>query len=81
MGAHRCGLSLRVFNSIANARVSAASGWDVESKTSRESPYLQATMYYFVYHINTIALWWQEKQSSSMNENKRIDKAQKQQWV
>ena len=24
--------------------------------TRREVPYLQATMYYFVYHINTIAL-------------------------
>ena len=25
--------------------------------TRREVPYLQATMYYFVYHINTIALY------------------------
>ena len=27
-------------------------------------------MYYFVYHINTIALYWEEK---STNENKMID--------
>ena len=25
--------------------------------TTREMPYLQATMYYFVYHINTVALY------------------------
>ena len=27
-------------------------------------------MYYFVYHINTIALYWEEKPTSLMNENK-----------
>ena len=52
---------LRVFNSI------------VELNTRREILYLQATMFYFVYHINTIALYWQEKSTLSMNENKRID--------
>ena len=36
-------------------------------------PYLQATMYYFVYHINTIALHWEEKPTSLMNENKWVD--------
>ena len=30
-------------------------------------------MYYFVYHINTIALNWREKPTLSMNENKEID--------
>ena len=30
-------------------------------------------MYYFVYHIHTIALYWQEKSTLLMNENKRID--------
>ena len=30
-------------------------------------------MYYFVYHINTIAPWWKEKSTLLMNENKRID--------
>ena len=30
---------------------------DVKLNTRREIPYLQATMYYFVYHINTIALY------------------------
>ena len=28
---------------------------------------------YFVYHINTIALYWEEKPTSLMNENKWID--------
>ena len=30
-------------------------------------------MYYFVYHINTNALYWQEKATLFMNGNKRID--------
>ena len=30
---------------------------DVVLNTRREISYLQATMYYFVYHINTIALY------------------------
>ena len=38
--------------------------------TRRETAYLQATRYYFVYHINTIALYWEEKPTSLMNENK-----------
>ena len=42
----------------------------VELNTRREIPYLQATMYYFVYHINTIALDWEEKATSLINENK-----------
>ena len=32
-------------------------------------------MYYFVYHINTIAPWWKEKSTLLMNENKRIDRS------
>ena len=47
-----------------------------ELNTRREIPYLQATMYYFVYHVNTKALYWQEKPTSSMNENKLIDNPQ-----
>ena len=39
----------------------------------REISYLQTNMYYFVYHITTIALYWQEKSTLLMNENKRID--------
>ena len=66
MGARRYGISLRVFNSIAHE-------WDVELNTRSEIPYLQATMYYFVYHINTIALYWEEKPTSLMNENKWND--------
>ena len=52
--------------------MSAANVWDVELITRREIPYLQATMYYYVYHINTIAFYWQEKPTLSMNENRRI---------
>ena len=44
-----------------------------ELNMRREIPYLQATMYYFVYHINTIALHWEEKPTSLMNENKWVD--------
>ena len=44
----------------------------IELNTRREISYLQATMYYFVYHINTIALYWEEKPTSLMNENKWI---------
>ena len=53
--------------------VSAANEWDVEFNKRREIQYLQATMYYFVYHINTIALYWQEKLTLLTNGNKRID--------
>ena len=41
-----------------------------ELNTRRETPYLQAIMYYFVYHINTIALYGEEKPNLLMNENK-----------
>ena len=51
----------------------AANEWDVELNTIREISHLQKTMYYFVYHINTIVLYWQEKSTLLVNENKRID--------
>ena len=35
-----------------------------ELNTRKETPYLQATMNCFVYHRNTIALYWQEKPTS-----------------
>ena len=35
--------------------------------------YLQATMHYFVYHLNMIALYLQEKPTSLMTDNKSID--------
>ena len=44
-----------------------------ELNTRREIPYLQATMYCLVYHINTIALYWEGKPTSLTNENKWID--------
>ena len=66
MGARRYGISLREFNSVAHE-------WDMEFNTRREISYLQVTRYYFVYHVNTIAFYWQEKSTLLMNENKRID--------
>ena len=66
MGARRYGISLRVFNSIAHE-------WDVDFNMRSEIPHLQATMYYFVYHINTIAIYWQERSFLFTNEDKRID--------
>ena len=48
----------------------------MELNTRREIPYLQANIYYFVYHINTIgpiAVYKQEKSTLLTNENKRID--------
>ena len=44
-----------------------------ELNTRREILYPQATMCYFVYHINKIALHWLEKSTLLMDENKRID--------
>ena len=29
--------------------------------------------YHFIYHINKVALYWQEKSTLLMNENERID--------
>ena len=62
---------------------------DVELITRREISYLQATVYYFViiimyyfvilfvYHINTRALYCQEKSTLLKNENKRIGNLRK----
>ena len=50
--------------------MSAANEWDVDLKTRREISYMQAAMYHFIYHINTIAPHWQEKSTSLMNEIK-----------
>ena len=47
--------------------------WEVELNTRREISYLQATMYYFVYRLNSRAFYWQEKSTLLMNENERID--------
>ena len=44
--------------------------------TRREILYLQATMYYFVYLIKTVALYWQEESTFLMNDNKRINNPQ-----
>ena len=47
--------------------------WEVELNTRREISYLQATMYYFVYRLNSRAFYWQEKSTLLLNENERID--------
>ena len=52
MGARRYGISLRMFKR-GILWVSVANEWDIEFNTRREIPYLQATMYYCVYYINT----------------------------
>ena len=73
MGTHRYGISLWVFNSIAHElaqQMSEMSSWTQEEKI----PYLQASMYYFVYHTNIIV--WEEKLTSLMNENKWINNPQ-----
>ena len=72
MGVRRYGISLRAFNSIAHEwpqRTREISSWTREEKI----PYLQATVFYFVYNINTIALYLEEKPTSLMNENKWLD--------
>ena len=56
--------------------MSVANGWDVELNTRREIPYLQATIYYFVYHISTIAFHLEEKPTSLINKNKWIENPQ-----
>ena len=50
---------------------------DVELIARREISYLQATVYCFVYHINTRALYCQEKSTLLKNENKRIGNPRK----
>ena len=70
---HSLKTSYELFLELDSSRVNAANEWNVELNTRREISYLQATMYYFVYQINTIALYWQEKPTSLMNENKWVD--------
>ena len=43
-----------------------ADKWDIKFYNSREISYLQATVYYFVYYINTIALYWQENKTNDL---------------
>ena len=52
MGARRYGISLRVINSIAHDERSERVGCRGEHE--ERIPCLEATMYYFIYHINTI---------------------------
>ena len=64
-----------MFNSIAHKwaqRTSEMSSWTREEKFHI---YKQPCIIFF-YHINTIALYWQEKPASLMNENKLIDNPQ-----
>ena len=44
------------------------SSWTLEIKSIYKSNYV-----FFFYHINTIALYWQEKSTILMNKNVRID--------
>ena len=56
--------------------MSERSEWDVALNIRRKISYLQGTVYYFVYHINTIALYWEEKPTSLKYENKWINNPQ-----
>ena len=49
MGGGEIKFLFRVFNPIS--WVSAEDEWDIELNTGREILYLQATTYYFVYHV------------------------------
>ena len=53
--------------------MTAANERDFELNTRRKIPYLQAIVFYFVYNINTIALYLEEKPTSLINENKWLD--------
>ena len=63
--------------------MSAVNEWDVESNTRTDIPYIQATMYYFVYYINTIALYRQEKPIILKTKNRGINNSRMKitQWV
>ena len=51
--------------------------------TESTPPIIYKIMYYFVYHINTIALYWREKPTLLVNEYKEIDNSPIEitQWV
>ena len=66
MGAHRYGISLLAFNSISHE-------WDNEFNKRREVLYLKATVYY-LFEVNSISLYWQEKMTlltNSVREKKK----------
>ena len=54
--------------------MSAANDWDTRREHEKRNFISTTTMYYFVYHINTIALYWEEKPTSLTKENKWNDK-------
>ena len=59
---------------LNSSQVTAVNKWDVELNMRRINLYPKATMYYFVYNINTTDLKWQDlKLTLLMKENKRID--------
>ena len=53
------------------------------ANTRTDIPYLQATMYYFVYYINTIAVYRQEKPIILKTKNRGINNSRMKitQWV
>ena len=65
-----------LFECLTWLLISECSEGDVELNMRRKISYLQGTVYYFVYHINTIALYWEEKPTSLMYENKWINNPQ-----
>ena len=65
-----CGISLYLSNSESRKTL--------EQIREEKFLYLKITMYYFVYYINKIAHFWQEKSTWLINENKRIDNPRQQ---
>ena len=78
-GTRSYGISLRLFKLVAREWEQ----WDVESNTRTDIPYLQATMYYFVYYINTIALYRKVKPIILKTKNRGINNSRMKitQWV
>ena len=67
MSACRYEISLRVFNSIAHELAQRTSEHEHEKRNSIST----SNHVLFFYHINAIiALYWEEKPTSLMNENK-----------
>ena len=50
--------------------MSAVNEWDVEVNTRRGIPCLEATMYYFIYHINRINSPFVTRKAVFINERK-----------
>ena len=63
-----------LFERLTRQLTSERSEWvRCQVEHEKRNSCIQATMCYFVYHRNTIALYWEEKPTSFLNEYKWID--------